>query len=129
MVTKKRSGRKAAPRRRTNKSGIPMIPAAAATAALVAVNIGKVGNLYKAINNNGKQATLDLMLKRTKQGLTGQNNWVNKSMKAFISTDALVTDALAVAGGYVGGEIVKKYAPGVIKRPLGKIAKKIPKVI
>lgn len=105
-----------------------MIPAAAATVALVAVNAGKAKQLYRAINNNGKQATLPAMIARTKEGLLGKNNWVNGNMKAFISADALVMDAVAVAGGYVGGEIIKKYAPGVIKRPLGKIAKKIPKV-
>lgn len=127
MVTKKRSGGKAAPRRRSyaargaaprrrsKKSGIPMIPGAAATLGLFLANKDYI------VNDVGYFV---------KYGVSkGVNSVINKkSWKKYMTVDQLAKDAIYTAGGYVAGEVAKKYAPGVIKRPLGKLAKKIPKV-
>jgi len=99
-----------------------------ATAALVAVNVDNIKQLTKAVTNNGKEG-LSGSVGRVTAAITQGNDWISKRTKAFIAPKALVMDGVALAGGYLAGEIVKKYAPGVVKRPLGKIAKKIPKVI
>lgn len=121
------AARRAAPRRRTVKNGYDKIAPAAATVALVAVNAGKLKNLAGAITNANRDP-IGKWPSRAIDGLTGKNSWVNGTMKKFISADALVTDAVAVAGAYAAGELVRKYAPTMVKKPLGKIAKKIPKV-
>lgn len=123
MVTKKKkaaprsrnTASKAAPRSRRSKSGITAIPGAMAT----------VGLIYA--NKDALSKDIDYFMK---YGVTrGVSSFTrNQSWKKYISVPQLVNDAAFVAGGYVAGEVVKKYAPGVIKRPLGKIAKKIPKV-
>lgn len=139
MVTKKRSGRKAAPRRRVyaarraaprrrKSTGYDKIAPAMATVALVAVNAGKLKRAFAAVTNNGK-ASIGQYPKNFIDGVTGASPFVQSQMKPLVEADALVTDAVAIAGGYVGGEIVRKYAPTVIKKPLAKLAKKIPKVI
>ena len=46
-----------------------------------------------------------------------------------IQPDRLKQDAINAAIGYGVGYVVKSYAPKAIKEPLGKIAKKIPRVI
>lgn len=56
-------------------------------------------------------------------------NTKNTYYKKFVNRDQIIKDIEYFAGGYVLGEVAKKYAPGVIKRPLGKISKKIPRVI
>lgn len=139
MVTKRKTAKRAAPRRRTYaasraaprrrtvKNGYDKIGPAAATVALVAVNAGRIKNLANAVTNNGNDP-ISKWPGRLAGGFTGSNNWIHNSLKKFVATDALATDALAVVGGYAGGELVRKYAPTMIKKPLGKIAKKIPKV-
>lgn len=131
MVTKKRSSRKAAPRRhaarkaaprRRGKSGITYIPSAMATVALVATQADNLKNLYNAVTRNGN-ANLSEIPKQIMSANT------QRAAKKFVTVQNITTAGLALAGGYVAGEVVKTYAPGVIKRPLGKIAKKIPKVI
>lgn len=115
-----RQKKRAAPRR---KSGIPMIPSAMATAALAAVNYNAA---VKAAQYIGSASSLT---KGVQNFALGQGAGAKQLRQNFYSKDALVRDAIAIGGGYVAGEIVKKYAPAVVKRPLGKIAKKIPKVI
>lgn len=123
MVTKKRTVKKtrraaprAAPRRRSyKKSGISMIPAAAATVGLVAANVNNFKVDANIIGNRGLATTAKNAI-----------SW--NLYKKYISTDQLTKDAIGFVGGYVAGAVVQKYAPSVIKSPLGKIAKKIPKV-
>lgn len=136
MVTKKRTAKKAAPRRRratvaaaprrrAKKSGVTAIPGACATVGLVAVNAKNIANAIKAIGNNG-QAKPSEMIARV---VPGNSKWVTETYAKFISKDQIITDAVAIGGGYLAGYVLKKYAPGIIKTPMAKIAKKIPKVI
>ena len=135
MVTKKRTAAKArtrtvyrtAPKKRVyrKKSGTSMIPSAMATAALVAVNLDGIKAAYNySINSSTKGPVAGF-----KNYLMAPTSGAKAARAKLIGKDALVKDAIAIGGGYVAGEIAKKYAPGVIKRPLAKISKKIPKVI
>lgn len=131
-MVKKKTTRRKAPRaaatarriyRRRAKSGYDKIAPAMATVALAAVNAGKVKKIWNnATYNTGMN--LGKIIHRVKT-----DNGTHKAMREIVSTNALVSDAVAVAGGYIGGEVVRKYAPTVIKKPLAKLAKKIPKVI
>lgn len=56
------------------------------------------------------------------------NTYKNAAVQA-IQPDRLKQDALYGIGGYAAGWAIKNYAPKIVKEPLGKIAKKIPKVI
>ena len=120
MVKKTATSRKAAPRaaapkkvyRRRAKSGVQYIPAAM---ALVAANADNIKHVVNNIQTHG-------LTKSAKYYLTN-----SKGYGRFIGADQLVKDAMYYAGGYVAGEIAKKYAPSVIKTPMGKLAKKIPR--
>lgn len=124
MVKKTKTPRKAAPRaaapkkvyRRRAKSGVQYIPAAMATVGLVAANADNIKHVMNNIQTNG-------LTKSAKYYLTN-----SKGYGRFIGADQLVKDAMYYAGGYVAGEIAKKYAPAVIKTPMGKLAKKIPRL-
>lgn len=127
MVTKKRTARKARSRtvyrtaaKRTyrKKSGITDIPAAAATVALAAVNANAIKDYANYLKTYGSVITHKDPV----------GDFAVRMQKTFVNKQQIIKDAAAIAGGYVGGEIVKKYAPSVIKSPMGKIAKKIPKV-
>lgn len=128
MVTKRKTARKARSRTvyrtaakktyRRKKSGITDIPAAAATVALAAVNVDAVKQYANYFKSYGSVVNMP----------NPAGAFVNRMQKTFINKQQIIKDAAAIAGGYVGGEIVKKYAPAVIKSPMGKIAKKIPKV-
>lgn len=134
MVTKKRKAAKPRTRRvyraaarktyRRKKSGITDIPAAAATVALVAANY----NGIKTAWNYAKSSSSAGLTKGLYNLAMTNGAGAKAARSALIGKQALIRDAVAVAGGYVAGEVAKKYAPGVIKRPMGKIAKKIPKV-
>ena len=128
MVTKKRTARKARSRTvyrtaakktyRRKKSGITDIPAAAATVALVAVNANAIKDYANYLKTYGSVITHKDPI----------GDFAARMQKTFVNKQQIIKDAAAIAGGYVGGEVVKKYAPSVLKSPLGKIAKKIPKV-
>ena len=132
MVTKKRKAAKtrtvyrSAPKKiyRRKKSGMADIPAAAATVALVAANY----NGIKTAWNYAKTSSSAGLTKGLYNLAMTNGSGAKAARSALIGKQALIRDAVAVAGGYVAGEVAKKYAPGVIKRPMGKIAKKIPKV-
>ncbi len=127
MVTKKKTAakaktrtvNKAEPRKRSNgaASGIKYIPAAAATVGLLAANAKNLKQDWNFIQTHNFG---DL----SKYG----KEYVMNSWKKYIAPDNLVKSAIGYGAGYVGGEIAKKYMPGVIKRPMGKLAKKIPRV-
>lgn len=111
-----------APRKRYHKkSDASYIPGAAATVGLVIANADALKSLGNAVSTHGVIPMANSLIKDP----ASRGYWV----KQFVSTDALVKDAVGLAGGYVAGEVVKKYAPAVIKRPVGKIARKVPRVI
>lgn len=130
-MVKKKTTRRKAPRaaaparriyRRRAKSGYDKIAPAMATVALVAVNAGKLKNIYsnatKYSVNPARVANRVMKDPATKDAI-----------KDLVSVNSLVTDVAAIAGGYIGGEVVRKYAPTIIKKPIAKLVKKIPKVI
>lgn len=113
---KKRSyARAAAPRRyygpkkksRRTKSGTAQIPAAGVTVGLVVANKDP---LMYAVNNMSIEG-----------GKT--------AVKAMLQPEQIKKDVIYGGVGLVAGAAVKKFAPRFIKAPLGKLAKKIPKVI
>ncbi len=122
MVKKKltrKTARRAAPRRvyrsRRAKSGTQYIPAAMATVGLVAANIPQLKVGLKNIQSRG--------------AIGAVNHFVNDgAYKKYIEFNALKKDAIYYAGGYLAGEAIRRYAPKMIKAPLGKLAKKIPRV-
>lgn len=99
----------ARPKRKTyrKKSGVKDIPAAGATVGLVMAN--KYG-LESVVKNPNKQT-------------------VKSVAKWAIQPEQLKRDVVYMAVGLGAGAAVKKFAPKFIKAPLGKVAKKIPKVI
>lgn len=107
--------------RRHKKSDMSYIPSAAATVGLVMANKDIVRRAIDKVSADGLQAIPNLVLSKS-----SDYKWLRQQV---IKPEQLVKDAVGLAGGYVAGEIAKKYAPGVIKRPMGKLAKKIPKVI
>ena len=96
---KKRSGRR-------RKSGVPQIPAAAVTVALVAANKDPIMNVVNTMSVEG----------------------VKQSIRAAVTPEQIKKDVIYGGAGLVAGAAIKKFAPAFIKTPLGKIAKKIPKV-
>lgn len=56
-------------------------------------------------------------------------NGVKTAIKQATTPDQLKKTAIYTVGGLLAGEAVKRFAPNVIKKPLGKIAKKVPRVI
>lgn len=133
MVTKKKTGgakKKAAPKaaaKRTykKKSEASYIPGAMATAALVAVNYD---GLVKAADYVQKSSSQGLV-KGVENFAMGTGSGAKQARARLIGKEALVKDAIAIGGGYLAGEIVRKYAPSVIKKPIAKISKKIPRVV
>ena len=97
----------AAPRRRSyrKKSGTTYIPSAAATIGAAIANV----DAFKAVAN-------DMSI-----------NGAKAAAQKAIQVDNLKKTAIYTAGGYVAGEVIKRYAPAIIKGPAGKIAKKIPR--
>ena len=96
---KKRSGRR-------KKSGVPQIPAAAVTVALVAANKDPIMNVVNTMSVEG----------------------VKQSIRAAVTPEQIKKDIVYGGAGLVAGAAIKKFAPSFIKTPLGKLAKKIPKV-
>lgn len=126
MVTKKRTAKRraSAPRKaarrvyRRKKSDISYIPAAAATVGVVVANLDNLKKDYNFIK------THPIGTKLTSNG----KEYILNAWQKYIEPSNLVKSAIGYGAGYVGGEIAKKYAPGVLKRPMGKIAKKIPRM-
>ena len=122
MVKKKNTPKKrarAAPAkrvyRRRKNSGVTQIPAAMATAGLVLANAGNIKEDLNKISQIGLGKMAKVYVPRG-------------YYKKYMNGGQLVNDALYTVGGMIAGEAVRKYAPTIIKKPLGKIAKKIPKV-
>ena len=97
----------AAPKRRSyrKKSGTTMIPAAAATVGAVVAMKKPIMTVIQNMSVNGVKA----------------------AAQEAVQVDTLKKTAIYTAGAYVAGEAIKRYAPKIVKAPMGKIAKKIPK--
>lgn len=100
------------------KSDASYIPAAAATVGVVVANLDNLKKDYNFIK------THPIGTKLTSNG----KEYIMNAWQKYIEPSNLVKSAIGYGAGYVGGEIAKKYAPGVLKRPMGKIAKKIPRM-
>lgn len=97
------------------KSPNAAIPGAMATVGLLYANKRILSDIVKYSNG-------------TPKGIVDATARVVKSGRPW-TVDQLTKDAMYVAGGYIGGEVVKKYAPSVLKKPIAAISKKIPKII
>ena len=97
----------AAKKRRRTNTGVKQIPAAGLTVGLVAANRWAIGRLIDS-------PTL------------GQ---LKTEAKRAISPEKLKQDVVYGVAGMLAGEAIRRVAPAFIKTPMGKLAKKIPKVI
>lgn len=98
----------AAPKKKRSrrKSGVPQIPAAAVTVGLVVANKDPILNAVNTMSVEG----------------------VKQSVRMAVTPEQIKKDVIYGAGGLVVGAAIKKFAPSFIKSPMGKLAKKIPKV-
>lgn len=98
----------AAPKKKRSrrKSGVPQIPAAAVTVGLVVANKDPILNAVNTMSIEG----------------------VKQSVRMAVTPEQIKKDVIYGAGGLVVGAAIKKFAPSFIKSPMGKLAKKIPKV-
>lgn len=117
MAKKKKStSAAAAPRRsysgpkkksRRKKSGVSQIPAAGVSVGLAVANKDAVMNV---VNNPSIDS-------------------VKSSVRYALQPEQIKKDIVYGGVGLMAGAAIKKFAPKFIKTPLGKVAKKIPKVI
>lgn len=116
MAAKKKRSYSAAPRRSyaprkrktyRKKSGVSMIPSAAATVGVVIANKDPIMNVVNDMSIQG----------------------VKNSAKYALQPEQIKKTVVYGAAGLMAGAAIKKFAPRFIKTPLGKVAKKIPKVI
>lgn len=106
--TKTRTVYRTAPRkRRTKKSNSSYIPSAAATVGIAAANKDVIMGFVNDLSVNGAK----------------------NALQQAIQPAQLKKTAIYTVGGMLAGEAVKRFAPNVIKAPIGKVAKKIPRVI
>lgn len=116
MAKKKRKSTSSTRRRATTtatrrrgyhkKADSSYIPAAAATVGLMYANMQPIRTVVSNMSVAGlKQAAHEA-----------------------VQPEQLKKSAVYTVGAAVGGEVFKKFAPNVIKRPVGKIAKKMPRV-
>ena len=116
LAAKKRRTYSAAPRRsyaprkrRTyrKKSGVSQIPSASATVGVVIANKEPIMNV---VNNPSIDS-------------------VKTSVRYALQPEQVKKSVIYGGVGLVTGAAIRKFAPKFLKTPLGKIAKKIPKVI
>lgn len=108
--------RNAPKKKRHVKSGVTYIPAAGATVGLLIANYSTIkGRLDNIANGNTTTKTIV--------------RDVAYDLRGAVTADRLVKDGMYLVGGYVAGEAIRRFAPNFVKAPLGKIAKKVPKVI
>lgn len=105
----RRSGGYRGPKKksRRTKSGISQIPAAAATVGVVIANKEPIMNMVNNPSIEGAKTSIRYAL---------QPQQIKKTI-------------VHGAAGLVVGAGIRKFAPKFVKSPLGKLAKKIPKVI
>ena len=117
MAAKKRKGSSSGTKTRTvyvqkkktrrTKSGVTQIPAAAATVGVVIANKDPIMNVVNDMSIQG----------------------VKNSARYALQPEQIKKTVVYGGVGLVAGAAIKKFAPKFIKGPLGKVAKKIPKVI
>ena len=117
MAAKKKKGSSSGTKTRTvyvqkkktrrTKSGVTQIPAAAATVGVVIANKDPIMNVVNDISIQG----------------------VKNSARYALQPEQIKKTVVYGGVGLVAGAAIKKFAPKFIKTPLGKVAKKIPKVI
>lgn len=105
--TKTRYVYKTKKKTRRTKSGVAQIPAAAATVGVVIANKDPIMNVVNNPSIEGAKA----------------------SARYALQPEQIKKTIVHGAVGLVIGAGVRKFAPRMIKTPLGKLAKKIPKVI
>lgn len=133
----KKRARKTAPRRRyttsprrrsyrrSNKNGYKSIGPAGLTLGIAAAYIPKV-QLMKTHVEAWKVSYKDYVM----NGLfLKPDGGARKDFVTWVSKAQLKKAAAYGLAGYVAGEAVAKYAPTAVKKPVGKIAKKVPKLI
>lgn len=112
---KRRSAAAAAPRRsyrpkkrsRRAKSGVTQIPAAGVTVGVAMANKDAIMNV---VNNPSVEG-------------------VKTSVKYALQPEQIKKDVIYGGVGLMAGAAIRKFAPKFIKGPIGKVAKKIPKII
>lgn len=117
--TTRKTARSAAPKRvyrsRRAKSGNQYIPAAMATAGLVLANVPQLKVGLRNIQQRGIMGAVDHVIQ-------------DGAYKKYIEPGAIKKDIIYYGAGYLAGEAVRRYAPGFIKAPIAKLAKKMPRV-
>lgn len=113
----KKGKRSAAPRRsyyrgpkkksRRTKSGVSQIPAAGVSVGLAVANKDAIMNVVNSPSVDS----------------------VKNSVRYAMQPEQIKKDIVYAGVGLAAGAAIKKFAPRFIKTPLGKVAKKIPKVI
>ena len=108
-TTAKKRSTSSASKKRTyhKKSPNTYIPSAAATVGLA---YAMKGPILSVVNNMSVQGA-------------------KSAAQQAVQVDNIKKAAIYTAGGYVAGEVIKRYAPKIIKTPAGKIAKKIPRIL
>lgn len=98
-----------APKRKTRrtKSGVSQIPAAGVSVGLAVANKDAIMNVVNSPSVDS----------------------VKNSVKYAMQPEQIKKDIVYAGVGLAAGAAIKKFAPKFIKTPLGKVAKKIPKVI
>lgn len=99
---------RSAPRKRRKSSPTKYIPSAGMTIGLAVAN----KDILMNVANNPFQL----------------DTYKSAAMQA-IQPERLKNDALYGVGGYAAGYAIKKFAPKIVREPLGKIAKKIPRLM
>ena len=136
-MAKRKSTRKTSPRRRytasaprrrsrrSNKNGYKSIGPAGLTVGIAAAYVPKLQLMKKHVDAWGV-SYFDYIVNGLFLKPTGgaRKDWVT-----WVSKDQLMKAGAYGALGYVGGEAIARYAPTMIKKPAGKIAKKVPKLI
>ena len=103
----RRSYRPAKKRSRRAKSGVTQIPAAGVTVGVAMANKDAIMNV---VNNPSVDG-------------------VKTSVKYALQPEQIKKDVIYGGVGLMAGAAIKKFAPKFIKGPIGKVAKKIPKII
>lgn len=98
---------RSAPRRRSHRNtGIDKIPSAAVTVGLAAANMNAIQTVASDLSLNG----------------------VKSAAQQAIQPDQIKKDIIYGGVGFLAGCALKRFAPKGIKKGLGQISKKIPKV-
>lgn len=136
-MAKKRTSRKSSPRRRyttsaprrrsrrSNANGYKSIGPAGLTLGIAAAYIPKV----QLMNSHVKAWNVSYLDYIVNGIFLKPEGGARKDWLTWVKKDQLMKAGAYGAIGYVAGEAIGRYAPTMIKKPAGKIAKKVPKLI